>query len=86
MFCSAAFFAARVTANVGRTEHKFEDLFICDPQKEHHGYESWDAFFTRHFRKDKRPVASPDDDRVIANACEAKPYKVARNIAARDKF
>jgi len=75
-----------LTANIGQTSHKFEELFKCDPSKEHYGYQSWDHFFTRHFHEDKRPVASPDDDNVIANACESKPYKVARNIQARDRF
>lgn len=31
-------------------------------------------------------MASPDDDRVIANACESKTYKVAKNVEARNKF
>lgn len=74
------------TANVGQTSHSFEELFQCDPSKEHFGFKSWDDFFVRHFREDKRPVASPEDDNVIANACESKPYKVGRNIAARDRF
>jgi phosphatidylserine decarboxylase len=75
-----------ITANIGQTSYKFDELFKCDPSKEHHGYKSWDDFFVRHFHEDKRPIASPDDDNVIANACESKPYKVARNIAKRDRF
>ncbi|CAE7206031.1 Phosphatidylserine decarboxylase [Pyrenophora teres f. teres] len=75
-----------ITANVGQTSYSFEDLFECDPSKEHHGFKSWDHFFTRRFKEDKRPIASPEDDSVIANACESKPYKVARNIAQRDHF
>jgi len=55
-------------------------------RKKHHGYKSWDDFFTRHFHADKRPVASPDDDSVIANAREPKPYKVGRKISKRDCF
>ncbi|KAH7079051.1 Phophatidylserine decarboxylase-domain-containing protein [Paraphoma chrysanthemicola] len=75
-----------VTANVGKTSYKFEELFKCDPSKENYGYKSWDDFFTRQVCEDKRPVASADDDYVIANACESKPYKVARNVSARDRF
>jgi phosphatidylserine decarboxylase len=74
------------TANIGQTSYKFEEVFKCDPSKENYGYKSWDDFFTRQLHEDTRPVASPDDDNVIANACESKPYKVARNIKARDKF
>lgn len=43
-------------------------------------------FFTRHFRDGVRPIASPDDDDVIANACESKPYNVARGAKLRDRF
>ncbi|RYN39567.1 hypothetical protein AA0112_g3547 [Alternaria arborescens] len=75
-----------LTANIGQTSHSFEEMFQCDPSKEHHGYKSWDDFFTRHFYEDKRPVASPEDDSVIANACESKPYKVGRNVSKRDRF
>jgi phosphatidylserine decarboxylase len=75
-----------LTANVGQTSYKFHELFQCDPSKEHYGYQSWDHFFTRLFHEDKRPVASPDDDSVIANACESKPYKVSHNVAQRDRF
>jgi phosphatidylserine decarboxylase len=74
------------TANVGKTSYTFEEFFKCDPSKEHHGYRSWDHFFTRHFQEDKRPIASPDDDYVIANACESKLYNVAKNVSARDRF
>jgi phosphatidylserine decarboxylase len=75
-----------MTANVGKTSYRFEELFKCDPSKEHYGYKSWDDFFTRQVHEDKRPVASPDDDYVIANACESKAYKVARDVSARDRF
>ncbi|KAJ7224584.1 phosphatidylserine decarboxylase family protein [Mycena pura] len=69
-----------------RTQHKFEDMFVCDPTKKHHGYKSWDDFFTRQVREDARPLASPDDDSVVANCCEAKVYHVVRDAKLRDKF
>lgn len=70
----------------GQTSHKFADMFQCDPAAKHHGFTSWDDFFTRLFRPGIRDVASPDDDNVVANACESKVYKVARNVHARDRF
>jgi phosphatidylserine decarboxylase len=70
----------------GKTEHSFDELFQCDPSKPHHGFKSWDDFFTRLFRDGIRPVASPEDDDVIANCCESKTYKVAHDVKARDKF
>lgn len=26
-----------------QTNHKFADMFICDPSKKYHGYKSWDG-------------------------------------------
>ncbi|KAF2997356.1 hypothetical protein E8E13_003887 [Curvularia kusanoi] len=75
-----------MTANNGQTDYTFDELFKCDPSKKYKGYTSWDDFFTRAVHEDKRPVASPEDDDVIANCCESKPYKVARGIKARDNF
>ncbi len=68
------------------TSHAFEDFFHCDPKAKHHGYKSWDDFFTRRFKDEVRPVASPDDDSVIANACESKVFNVAHDVKLRDKF
>ena len=74
------------TANLDDSTYPFEELFICDPSKKHHGYQSWDDFFTRQFHPDKRPVASPSDDSVIANVCESMPYNLAHDVKARDEF
>ncbi|KAK5710889.1 hypothetical protein LTR17_018639 [Elasticomyces elasticus] len=69
------------------TSHAFEDFFVVpDPKAKHRGYKSWDDFFTRQFKEEVRPVASPDDDNVIANACESKVFNVERNVKLRDKF
>ena len=66
----------------------FVEEYQCDPEKPHYGFKSWDDFFTRKFRTspDVRPVASPDDDYIVANACESAPYKLARNVKHRDFF
>ena len=64
----------------------FDKEFVCDPSKPHHGFNSWDNFFTREFREGVRPVASPDDHKVIVNACESAPYRIAHDVRARDKF
>ena len=66
----------------------FVEEFECDPEKPHYGFKSWDDFFTRKFRTnpDVRPVASPDDDYIVVNACESAPYKLARNVKHRDFF
>ena len=73
-------------ANIGKTNHKFAEMFQCDPSDKHMGYKSWDHFFTRLFKEEARPVAEPDDDNVIVNACESKTFKVAHNVKARCRF
>ncbi|KAI4134702.1 MAG: hypothetical protein LQ347_001306 [Umbilicaria vellea] len=73
-------------ANVGETSYNFEEMYICEPSAKHHGFKSWDGFFTRLYRDGIRPVASPDDENVIVNACESTPYSVAHGVKARDKF
>jgi len=64
----------------------FVEDFVCDPAAPHHGFTSWDDFFTRQFRPGRRPVASPEDDAVIANACESAPYRLATDVKLRDRF
>ncbi|KAK3487161.1 Phophatidylserine decarboxylase-domain-containing protein [Neurospora crassa] len=68
------------------TSYKFEEMYECDPSAPHHGYKSWDDFFTRRFVPQARPVASPEDHLVVANACESKPYALAHDVRLRDKF
>lgn len=70
----------------GRTSYKFDELFYCDPSAEHHGFKSWDDFFTRHIKEEVRPVAEPKNDDVVINACESKVYKVAHDAHRRDRF
>ena len=64
----------------------FEQEYVCQPDRPHWGFRSWDEFFTREFRPGVRPVASPDDDRVIVNVCESAPYRIARHVSYRDTF
>jgi phosphatidylserine decarboxylase len=64
----------------------FDKEFKCDPGEPHHGYRSWDDFFTREFRAGARPVAGPDDDAIIVNACESAPYRIARHVRQHDRF
>ncbi|GGZ94010.1 phosphatidylserine decarboxylase [Ignatzschineria ureiclastica] len=73
-------------ANAQKAMPTFVDDFICDPSAPHYGFKSWDDFFTRRFREGVRPVASPEDDSVIVNACESAPYRIAKNVQLRDKY
>ncbi len=64
----------------------FVEEYKCNPELPYYGFKSWDDFFTREFRKGKRPVECPDDDSVIVNACESAPYRLAKNVKQRDRF
>ncbi|KAJ6781025.1 hypothetical protein PWT90_04927 [Aphanocladium album] len=74
-------------ANLPRdTAASFSEIFDCDPEDRYYGFESWDDFFTRRFRPHMRPVAAPDDDAVIVNACESVPHTVGKKAKLRDTF
>lgn len=64
----------------------FAKEYKCDPTKPHYGYKSWDDFFTREFRDGIRPIACPDDNTVIVNACESAPYDIQTNVKHRSRF
>ena len=57
-----------------------------DPKDEHWGFTSWNDFFTRRFKDGERPVAAPDDDKVIVSACESTPYGISTGVQRRDRF
>jgi len=69
---------ARRTVGIEQYEH--------DPTDPHWGFASWNDFFTRRFRDGQRPVAAPDDDKVIVSACEATPYNLRTDVGLRDRF
>jgi phosphatidylserine decarboxylase len=70
--------AARQAIGIEQYEH--------DPKDEHWGFTSWNDFFTRRFADGERPVASPDDDKVIVSACEATPYGISTDVKLHDRF
>lgn len=62
------------------------EQYAHDPQDEHWGFTSWNDFFTRRFKDGQRPVASPDDDAVIVNACESTSYGISTDVKRRTGF
>ncbi|HUH67629.1 MAG TPA: phosphatidylserine decarboxylase family protein [Mycobacterium sp.] len=62
------------------------EQFEYDPHDEHWGFRSWNDFFTRRFKDGARPLAAPDDDEVIVNACESTPYRLATGVKRQDRF
>ena len=57
-----------------------------DPDDLYWGFTSWNDFFTRRFTPDARPVASPEDGKVIVSACESTPYGISTDVQRRDRF
>lgn len=74
------------TANVGKTNYTFNELFVSDETAPHYGFKSWDDYFTRSFNEGIRPVAAPEDDDVITNACESQPNRVKHHVKRHDGF
>lgn len=62
------------------------EQFEHDPDDEHWGFKSWNDFFTRRLKDGQRPVAAPDDDKVIVSACESTPYRIATGVRRQDQF
>jgi phosphatidylserine decarboxylase len=69
---------AKRTVGMERYEH--------DPQDEHWGFSSWNDFFARRFKDGERPVAFPDDDKVIVSACESTPYGISTDVKRQERF
>jgi phosphatidylserine decarboxylase len=70
--------AARAAIGIEQYQH--------DPGGEYWGFDSWNDFFTRRFKDDQRPVASPENGTVIANACESTPYGISVDVKRTDRF
>lgn len=62
----------------------FKEIYECDPELPYWGFTSWDNFFVRKFKGNARPIVGGDN--IIANACEAAPLVVRRNVQLREMF
>ena len=62
------------------------DDYQHDPLAKHWGFTSWNDFFARRLTSTSRPVAAPDNDKVIVSACESTPYKISTDIQRQSRF
>ena len=62
------------------------DDYEHDPLAEHWGFTSWNDFFTRRLTSTSRPVAAPDDNKIIVSACESTPYKISSDVQRQSRF
>jgi phosphatidylserine decarboxylase len=70
--------SAKKSTRIEEFQHK--------PREKHWGFASWNDYFTRRFKPGARPIADPDDDKVIVNACESTPYAIKTNVRRQDRF
>jgi hypothetical protein len=62
------------------------EQFEHDPTDERWGFASRNDFFTRLVKNGARPLASPEDDKVIVSACESPPYGITSDVKRQDRF
>lgn len=61
-------------------------LFVCDPSAPYWGFTSWNDYFTRKFKPGERPIADPDNNKVIVSACEATPFNIQSDVQLQSRF
>ncbi|KAJ3888565.1 phosphatidylserine decarboxylase [Lentinula edodes] len=67
----------------------FNDIYECpDETAVNRGFTSWDAFFTRKFKRGARPIQPQPDlpNFFIYNACESTVFHKATGVKEHDQF
>lgn len=64
----------------------FAQIFQCNPDEEHWGFGSWDAFFVRELKDGVRALELPDQPNVINAACESAFYNLQSDVKETDQF
>ena len=92
------FLASPASASVLHTGHggwlcaeaaaqmRMEEFVHDETDAERKGFRSWNDFFTRRFKAGARPVASPDDDKVVVSCCESTPYAIQMHVRREAAF
>ena len=57
-----------------------------DPNDRHWGFKSGNDFFTRRLKPGMRPVAEPDNNKLIVSAADSGVYKIQKNVKKTDWF
>lgn len=60
--------------------------FELDRSKPHWGFTSYNDYFHREIRPGARPIAAPDDPKVIISPNDGNLVTIARDIKPQDKF
>jgi phosphatidylserine decarboxylase len=67
-------------------EFKLDDFVIPDPAGVHCGFTSFNDFFHRWIKMEKRPVSGPDDPTIIVSPNDGTFYGYQFNIQRHDQF
>lgn len=61
---------------------EYTDLnnYVTEPQDSHLGFTSYNDFFHRKIKPELRPIASPDDSKVIVSPSDGTIYQTVTNI------
>ena len=62
------------------------DQYQYDPNDTHWGFKSWNDFFIRKLKPGMRPIAEPDNNKVIVSAADSGVYKIQGNVKKQDWF
>ena len=62
------------------------DQYQYDPNEAHWGFKSWNDFFTRKLKPGMRPIAEPNDNKVIVSASDSNVYSIQHNVKKVDWF
>jgi phosphatidylserine decarboxylase len=63
-----------------------EDFVIPNPGAPAWGWRSYNDWFHRQVKADRRPIASPGDPRVVVSANDGTMWSIQREVPARDDF
>lgn len=67
-------------------QYELQEFVIPDKSAPHWGWTSYNAFFHRQIKSEARPIADPDDPKVIVSANDGTVYNIARDVKRLDKF
>ena len=67
-------------------QDKFEDFYICDPSDPSYGFNSFDEFFAREMKPEKRAPIFPEESKFINAACTSTIHAINAQLKESDNF
>jgi phosphatidylserine decarboxylase len=66
--------------------NKLYEFVIPDKDAPHWGWKSFNDYFHRQIKPENRPIAAPDDPKVVVSANDGTVYNIASNVQPLDQF